>query len=100
MKYKICELISSKFDQILINPWGMIKIDELLAIADNGSNKISFYCENVSQLKENPYVNTQGPPTGIIYNSNKAFVISLLDKSSSSYILIATENGLILGLYR
>lgn len=89
-------------DPNLLNPWGILIMDDIIWVADSGAGLITSY-----DLLGNSYltpINVFGPfgniaePTGIALNASlDAFKITNGPLIQSSSILVATRNGTING---
>ena len=91
-----------KFDSNLINPWGIIVINNHVWIANAGSGSITNY--NIRGETMMLPITVCGPgsiisqPTGLAYNSsNNSFIVSSGLITGSSSILIVTLGGTIHG---
>lgn len=89
-------------DSSLINPWGISIDNKTIWISDNGSNVITNYDLKGNKISQDITVpptntNSNGNPSAMIVNKTKGFIISKNGNSASSYLIIATENGIIAG---
>jgi len=81
-------------DPLLVDSWGLIIIDDVVWVADNGSSVVTTYSLAGEKLPTVVTVNngdTPGAPTGIVHNFTSGFVIG----GHPALWLVATENGTI-----
>ena len=91
-------------DLNLINPWGMLFIDSILWVADNGTGLITSYDQRGTKLSFSVNVTdipTRTPsPTGLVENQTSSFIIPTTVSVTNpipSFLLVATQNGSVSG---
>lgn len=108
MNFVLTRLVSNyldlaiNYDANLLNPWGMIIIDNIIWVANTDSGLITTY--DLDGRAFNQIINVFGPggnilqPTAISSNNNiNSFLLFNGPLRSSSTIIIATRNGIISG---
>ncbi len=89
--------IAANTDTNLVNPWGMI-FDPAgtLDIAENGTGQVEFFLADGTPLDFS--INASNNPTGLEFNSStNDFKIGSDGNATPAKLLMATENGTILG---
>lgn len=107
-RFFIIDLISNLLnrariqDICLINPWGMLFIDEVLWVANNGTGLITDYDQRGTKLDFSVTVRDVpgrvGRPTGLVENMTTGFIIPTTLTTANprpSFLLVASENGTV-----
>lgn len=93
--------LARNFDINLLNPWGIVVVNDIVWVANNGAGVITSY--NLLGLPLISIINVFGAadnvacPTGIVHNPTNGFIVMSGRLSGPSTFLIATMDGTING---
>jgi uncharacterized protein (TIGR03118 family) len=106
-RFFVIKLVSNRLNQArnqdlgLINPWGAVFVSGILWVANNQTGLLTNYDAVGNKLSFNVNVidriGVQSRPTGLAENQTNGFVIGNGAISQPSFLLVATENGVISG---
>jgi len=101
-KYNVTNLVSNVpglapfTDPLAINSWGIVLANNLLYVADNGTDSITVYNTNGSIVSP-PITVVATTPTGLVYNSSNNFIMTNGINVAPARFLTATESGKVDG---
>jgi uncharacterized protein (TIGR03118 family) len=86
-------------DADLVNAWGLTRGPGTpWWVSDNGTNKSTLYTGSGTKLGLIVSMpSTSSAPTGVVFNGNGGFLVSMDGKSVTSRFIFATESGTIAG---
>jgi uncharacterized protein (TIGR03118 family) len=89
-------------DPRLVNPWGIVLLNGLLTVTDNGNGLVTSYGPGTGALDHTsilvpPPAGSPGPaaPDGLVLNPTKDFLISHKGHEAAATYLISTEDGTV-----
>jgi uncharacterized protein (TIGR03118 family) len=95
--------LALRTDPNLVNSWGLININGVLTVADNGTSLVTTYDPNgnilptVVTVNDNTGAGTD--PTGIVQNKTNDFAITNGGLRAPALWLVASEGGFINGYF-
>jgi uncharacterized protein (TIGR03118 family) len=92
---------AKRTDTNFVNAWGLATSSSTEWVANNGSGRVTGYSAGGSQNKTVIHIpapgGDKGAPTGVALNGSSSFVINNGSKNAPATLLIATEDGTIVG---
>ena len=106
-RFFLIKLISNRLNQAriqdldLVDPWGSVFIDNVLWVVNNLAGLITTYNQVGAKLSTNVSVVDRtgftSRPSGLVENQTNGFTITNGTTTAPSFLLVATQNGIISG---